>query len=232
MKKEYQLAPAPMTSAPITMSASLGHGQHLDSSNSIDTGTIKRAYDDAMAARGLISVSRSSERLTDLVLPAKIQRTLSREFIKDEEKEQIRQQHLMQIQQQQQQQNTLHTSQQQTQSNSSQQYPGQQPTEPQGGAGSSQDDGSAPESSVAVSSSTTCCVCFSTSVDTQLRPCGHMFHERCLKQSLSNPMGPPKCPIDDIPILSAVLAIPEATININDQQQRQPWASYTQADSV
>lgn len=46
-----------------------------------DTGTLKRAYDDAMAARGLLAVSRSSEKLTDLVLPAKIQRTLSQEFV-------------------------------------------------------------------------------------------------------------------------------------------------------
>ena len=46
-----------------------------------DTGTLKRAYDDAMAARGLLAVSRSCEKLTDLVLPAKIQRTLSQEFV-------------------------------------------------------------------------------------------------------------------------------------------------------
>jgi len=50
---------------------------------STDSGdTLKRAYDDAMAARGLMSVSRSSEKLTDLVLPAKMQRTLSQEFMR------------------------------------------------------------------------------------------------------------------------------------------------------
>jgi len=47
--------------------------------------TLKRAYDDAMAARGLMSVSRSSEKLTDLVLPAKMQRTLSQEFMRQQQ---------------------------------------------------------------------------------------------------------------------------------------------------
>jgi len=244
-KREYAhqgqgpLAPAPTmtSSAPATtMSSSLGQSQQQDSSNTMDSGTLKRAYDDAMAARGLISVSRSSERLTDLVLPAKIQRTLSQEFIKDEEKEQIRQQH--QQQQQQQQQNnphqTVQKSQQQEQQNyssystqSSHQYPGQHPTEPQ--AGSSGSSGannitcttstSPQQGSVAVSSSTTCCMCSKNTVDTQLRPCGHMFHERCLKPSLSNPSGAPKCPIDDIPISSALLAIPETTNNTNGNEQ-------------
>jgi len=54
-----------------------------------EQGTLKRAYDDALAARGLMSVSRSSENLTDLVLPEKIQRTLSREFINPENKSRI-----------------------------------------------------------------------------------------------------------------------------------------------
>lgn len=239
LRKEYHqqlqgsLAPAP---APATMSVSLGQSQQPDTSSSMDTGTIKRAYDDAMAARGLISVSRSSERLTDLVLPAKIQRTLSREFIKEEEKEQIRQQHLLQLQQQQQQ-NALQNSQPapltySSQSNASQQYPGQQPTEPQGSVNDSRDVGSSQEGSVAVSASTTCCLCDSTCVDTEVRPCGHMFHKRCLEPNLSNPNGPPKCPIDDIPIESAVLAIPETSSNNGDQQQQQAWASYRKADSV
>jgi len=245
MKKEYQqqgqgpLAPAP-TASGNSMASSLGQNQQQDSTGSMDNGTIKRAYDDAMAARGLISVSRSSEKLTDLVLPAKIQRTLSQEFIKDEEKEQIRQQH----QQQQQQQNPQQTSSQQSssfpygsQSSGSLQYPGQQATEPQAtssdaGLSTSQQD------SVAVSSSTTCCLCSQTSVDIQLRPCGHMFHERCVKPSLSHPNGAPKCPIDDIPVASAVLAIPETANNNNSeqqQQQQQPvsWSSYSaQTDSA
>lgn len=248
IKKEYQqqsqgpLPPAPMTAtSTATMSSSLGQTQQLDGSGSTDSGTLKRAYDDAMAARGLISVSRSSEKLTDLELPAKIQRTLSQEFIKDEEKEQIRQQHQQQQQQQQKQQNPMQTSQQQpsftfnSQSATSQQYPGQQPTEPQGSDGGSSIS-QQQQSSVAVSSSTTCCLCSSTSIDTQLRPCGHMFHERCLKPSLANPNGPPKCPIDDIPISSAVLAIPEQASSNSDQQQQQQqsagWASHSQADSV
>ena len=45
-------------------------------------GTLKRAYDDALAARGLIAVRRSCEKLTDLDLPNKMQRTLSQEYIR------------------------------------------------------------------------------------------------------------------------------------------------------
>jgi hypothetical protein len=40
-----------------------------------------------------------------------------------------------------------------------------------------------------------------------------MFHERCLKTSRSNPLDPPKCPIDDITIRFVVVAIPDNTIN-------------------
>eukprot|EP00531_Pseudo-nitzschia_arenysensis_P004544 CAMPEP_0116156600 /NCGR_PEP_ID=MMETSP0329-20121206/22916_1 /TAXON_ID=697910 /ORGANISM="Pseudo-nitzschia arenysensis, Strain B593" /LENGTH=505 /DNA_ID=CAMNT_0003653689 /DNA_START=261 /DNA_END=1778 /DNA_ORIENTATION=+ len=59
----------------------------MDKSSTDSSDTLKRAYDDAMAARGLMSVSRSSEKLTDLVLPAKMQRTLSQEFMRqDQEK--------------------------------------------------------------------------------------------------------------------------------------------------
>merc|ERR1740139_248466 len=47
-----------------------------------DKDGLKRAYDDALAARGLISVSRSSEKLTDLALPAKMQRTISQDYLK------------------------------------------------------------------------------------------------------------------------------------------------------
>jgi hypothetical protein len=53
-----------------------------------------------------------------------------------------------------------------------------------------------------------CARCHTTGVDTQLRPCGHMFHERCLKPSLQVPVGQPKCPIDHQPIQSALLAVP------------------------
>lgn len=35
-----------------------------------------------------------------------------------------------------------------------------------------------------------------------------MFHGSCLKPSLQNAMGPPICPIDHIPMQSAVLAVP------------------------
>lgn len=69
-------APAPMSAAPQPAPITESSRAELESG-----GTLKRAYDDALAARGLISVSRSSEKLTDLVLPEKMQRTLSQEFV-------------------------------------------------------------------------------------------------------------------------------------------------------
>jgi hypothetical protein len=183
-----------------------------DKDTNDSTGTLKRAYDDALAARGLISVSRSCEKLTDLALPAKIQRTLSQEY--------LRQQQPMQVQQTQppqqygQYQYSAPAPSDQTQSTStvSQQYPGQHPGQQQmqqsgqGRAYSSEPNDT--NASVEVPSATKCAICHQTNVDTQLRPCGHMFHERCLKPSLQAPMGPPKCPIDHIPMQSALLAIP------------------------
>ena len=176
-RKDFSSAGAPVAqSAPQTSTS-----QEYSS----DSSTLKRAYDDAMAARGLMAVSRSSEKLTDLVLPDKIQRTLSQEFINKHRKQ----------------------SQEMVQpapvvaSDSSSQYPGQQPIEPS--AANADDDGQ-----VKVPRSTTCALCHQANVDTQLRPCGHMFHERCLKPSLQTPMGPPVCPLDQIPMQSALLAIP------------------------
>jgi hypothetical protein len=207
----------------------------------VSSGTLKRAFDDAMAARGLMSVSRSSERLTDLVLPAKIQRTLSQELMskgaapppssflsyaysyasapapEDAPSSSTASQH--------------------------QQYPGQPPVEPQqavdyGGAGSSSDT----DGHVKVSLATTCSICHQTNVDTQLRPCGHMFHERCLKPSLQTPVGQPRCPVDDVQMHCAVLAIPTDEILAPPQKQhplqqdpqqqadqRSSWSSYPQS---
>lgn len=154
-----------------------------------DSGTLKRAYDDALAARGLMAVSRSSERLTDLVLPEKMQRSLSQEFISKQRKlgpglEQ----------------GGLSMEQAVIPPHPSSQYPGQQPAEPTAGA---EEDGQ-----VKVPLMTRCALCNQTNVDTQLRPCGHMFHERCLKPSLQTPMGPPVCPCDNVPMQSALLAVP------------------------
>jgi hypothetical protein len=186
-----------------------------------DTGFLKRAYDDALAARGLISVSRSCEKLTDLELPAKIQRTLSQEFLNIEQEQQVRQQ----VQQQQKGQGYLQTQQQST-TTSSHQYPG----EAQGsesGEGSSSVGANVAKGGehIQVASSATCSLCGQTNIDTQLRPCGHMFHERCLKPALTSSSGSgeqqPKCPMDDIPINSAVLAIPETSFGQQQQQQYQ-----------
>ena len=160
-----------------------------------DSGTLKRAYDDAMAARGLMSVSRSSEKLTDLVLPAKMQRTLSQEYINKEQ---------LQKQQQSYSYTPASTTPSQPSNGASRQYPGQQPVEPSASNSGTDETGD----HVQVPTTTKCSLCGQTNVDTQLRPCGHMFHERCLKPSLQTPRGPPKCPIDNTPMHSAVLAVP------------------------
>lgn len=188
--------------------------------DSNDNGTLKRAYDDALAARGLISVSRSSEKLTDLALPAKVRRTLSQEFIRQQPQQQGQP---LQSQPQ------IYTPYSYNAPSAApehstgsqigcQQYPGQHPGEPmQSQQYQSQEtnnlstymsDPSESNASVEVPSATKCALCQQINVDTQLRPCGHMFHERCLKPSLQTPMGPPKCPVDHIPMQSALLAIP------------------------
>jgi hypothetical protein len=183
---------------------STAFGSSISSNSGQDSGYLKRAYDDALAARGLISVSRSCERLTDLELPAKIQRTLSQEFLNMEQEQKLRQQ----VQQQQQPEDQVFTPHQNNAS--SHQYPGQQAAEPHSCENEVSSNGITNQDvHVQVASSTSCVLCSQTNIDTQLRPCGHMFHERCLKPCLSTSGEHPKCPIDDIPIHSAVLAIPE-----------------------
>lgn len=201
--------------------ASLGNnGQQAQQ----DTGFLKRAYDDALAARGLISVSRSCEKLTDLELPAKIQRTLSQEFLNIEQEQQVRQQ--VQQQHHQKGQGYLQPQQQQSTTTSSHQYPGEaQGSESGEGSSSVGVNVTKGGEHIQVASSATCSLCGQTDIDTQLRPCGHMFHERCLKPALTSSSGSgeqqPKCPMDDIPINSAVLAIPETSFGQQQQQQFQ-----------
>jgi Zinc finger, C3HC4 type (RING finger) len=180
--------------------SNVGHSQQ-------DSGYLKRAYDDALAARGLISVSRSCEKLTDLELPVKIQRTLSQNLLNIEQEQQMRQQ----AQQQQYQENLGQGYGILSEKSSSHQYPGQQATEPNGNVieGISSGISNSQDEQVQVSSSITCALCSQTKIDTQLRPCGHMFHERCLKPNLTTSGDQPKCPIDGIPIHSAVLAVPD-----------------------
>lgn len=185
---------------------------------------LKRAYDDALAARGLISVSRSSEKLTDLALPAKMQRTISQEYLKSVGAG-----------------STTFTSFSFASQNtgndktapapaSTNPYPPTHGFAPQAaniqtqvnssvGVESSPAPATAPvsdpnTSSVEVPSTTKCAICGQINVDTQLRPCGHMFHGRCLKPSLQQAVGCPKCPIDGILMQSAVLAVPtEESVN-------------------
>ena len=196
-------------------------------------GNLKRAYDDALAARGLISVRRSCEKLTDLALPAKMQRTLSQEFLRQQmnpiaasgripsfsgggfatsnsdptqgatdrpgtSEAQFAERELTNVEQ----------------------PAGQPPSQDSRGFTKKDSDtedvpavagttsGGVQNSSVNVPATTKCSLCRCINVDTQLRPCGHMFHGRCLKPSLQNAVGPPQCPIDHIAMQSAVLAIP------------------------
>ena len=199
MKQEMG-APAPMSGAP--QPAPLVSASGASAKDGNDTGTLKRAYDDALAARGLMSVSRSSEKLTDLALPAKMQRSLSQEYIR---------------------QNTNPNPQQfgqfsytpapaPTNENDKDgaQYPGQHPGEPQQ---QSDSENASNNASVEVPAATKCAICGETNVDTQLRPCGHMFHERCLKPSLQLPVGEPKCPVDHTAIQSALLAVPTEDVS-------------------
>jgi hypothetical protein len=210
-----------------------------------DTGTLKRAYDDALAARGLISVSRSSERLTDLVLPAKMQKTLSQEFLRQHQTQAAQLQSPQQSQYGQQymysapapvavapvsqQYPGQHPQQQQASGAPQQQYHQQQANsapqqyQQQGQGSVLSSDPSIANATVEVRSDAKCAMCQGMCVDTQLRPCGHMFHERCLKPSLQTPMGQPKCPIDSIPIQSALLAVP--TDDNKTTASVQPWNS-------
>jgi hypothetical protein len=221
MRKEYSL-PASVSGAPrLAALSSMGS----ETSNT-DTGTLKRAYDDALAARGLMSVSRSCEKLTDLVLPAKIQRTLSQEFINREKHQQYGQYSYPPASA------PVGLGQE---GETSHQHPGQHAVEMQeerssqyklhyGKDGASSVDPSEGDGHVQVPSETICALCSQTNVDTQLRPCGHMFHERCLKPSLQTPVGPPKCPIDHIPMQSALLAVPTDNPQPQQQKQQNSWS--------
>ena len=87
----------------------------------------------------------------------------------------------------------------------SQQYPGQHPQQQQQpqsqtashqyaiqlqpGAGTDAN----PSREVHVPSASTCARCNSTGVDTQLRPCGHMFHSECITPWLTERH--PSCPL-------------------------------------
>lgn len=168
-----------------------------------DGGTLKRAYDDAMAARGLMQVRRSCEKLTDLALPAKMQRTLSQEYIRQHNQGQPMGDFFSTN-------NSLYApnSLRSSASSSSQQLQQQYPLQQQNAASATDAmAGTGGERQVEVPSSTTCSLCTTIGVDTQLRPCGHMFHGSCLKPVLTA-SGLPKCPICQTSMQSAILAVP------------------------
>jgi len=141
---------------------------------------LRQAFEEARAARGLISVSRSCEKLSEL--PAKMQRSLSQEYIKS---------------------GSMSFT-----SSSFIQPKSMSPDLNEENFVAPLSDPSSTSASVEVPSTTKCALCNGINVDTQLRPCGHMFHGRCLKPSLQKALGPPRCPCDGISMQSAVLAIP------------------------
>ena len=154
-----------------------------DSSSSTTTATV--AAEEEIAARGLVSVSRSSENLTDLDLPKPMQRSLSQEAF----------------------------------FNRSSMLAASHPYG--GGPAASGANGSdqqqqpvrlAPASdSVLVPASSICAICGSRGVDTQLRPCGCVFHTTCLKQTFArSSTGTGRfCPVDNSRMQSVVVAIVE-----------------------
>ncbi len=189
------------SAASSSFGASNPYGMDKQANDSSDT--LKRAYDDAMAARGLMSVSRSSEKLTDLVLPAKMQRTLSQEFMRQQQEK--KQQQTLPPQQYLPYQYTPSPAKPAAHDKDSYQYPAQPSAQSNNSSGVS--------NSVAVPTATECASCHLTNVDTQLRPCGHMFHEKCLKSSLQASLDTkPKCPVCQVPIESALLAIPTEAV--------------------
>jgi len=192
-----------------------------------DKEGLKRAYDDALAARGLISVSRSCEKLTDLALPAKMQKTISQEYLKSMTGS-----------------STTFT----TFSFNPQPAPAPGPIQAplliapilpppvhpamqnvltQNGINAPiasvlppsihpamqnmlTQNGINGNDSVEVPATTKCAICNQTNVDTQLRPCGHLFHGTCVKGSMQNSSGgSPCCPIDGEPMISCILLVPE-----------------------
>jgi len=176
-----------------------------DDAEDTDGGQLKRAYDDALAARGLIAVRNSCEKLTDLALPAKMQRTLSQEYLRQHAQGQSVGDFF-----------NSNNSQYATQANPVSTFNNSNPSFPVDNSMNHQQpmnpdaNNAANNTSVQVPSSTKCALCSTVSVDTQLRPCGHMFHGRCLKPSLQNTVGPPKCPMCDTSMQSAILAVPTA----------------------
>ncbi|KAL3791302.1 hypothetical protein HJC23_006031, partial [Cyclotella cryptica] len=178
-----------------------------DDGDDADGGQLKRAYDDALAARGLIAVRRSCEKLTDLALPAKMQRTLSQEYIRQHAQGQPMGDFFSSCNSQYAPHATYNMA-----TNNAPPYPTDNipsSTDPVPPINSDPSNISA-NTSVQVPSSTKCALCATVSVDTQLRPCGHMFHGRCLKPSLQNAVGPPKCPMCGTSMQSAILAVPTA----------------------
>ena len=164
-----------------------------------DPDHLKRAYDDALAARGLLAVSRSCEKLNEL--PAKMQRSLSQQFMREQGYQVSQTTPPPEIAKKEEERSPV----------GSQQYPGQHPEQHKHddpNASALTVDPAEANSSVEVSSTSKCAICHKTCVDTQLRPCGHMFHEQCLKPSLISGTDQPACPVDNIPMQSALLAVP------------------------
>ena len=68
------------------------------------------------------------------------------------------------------------------------------------------DDENSPPASVRVSPAAACAFCAHGHVDTQLMPCGHLFHGQCLRPWLEATVTTPVCPCCSVSIANCVLA--------------------------
>ena len=71
---------------------------------------------------------------------------------------------------------------------------------PRSGSGAARGGG------VVVAPSEQCAFCIRTGVDTQLMPCGHLFHGQCLRPWLEATVTTPVCPLCSVAIANCVLA--------------------------
>ncbi|GMH76531.1 hypothetical protein TrLO_g15986 [Triparma laevis f. longispina] len=161
-----------------------------DASSSEPHKSKKRAISDvdddgALAARGLMSVHKSSENLGSLTLPAKMQKSLSQEFATNRLQRGFG-----------------------SGSNFGLSSYG-------GGTNLSVTDPSyTPD--VKVGPDKVCSICGKNNIDTQLQPCGHMFHGPCLRtSSCFTEKKPPGCPNNSYFLtLSSNLNPPSSTLLI------------------
>jgi hypothetical protein len=166
-------------SAPSTLTSAVGAPVPAPLPANEEKEGLKRAYDDALAARGLISVSRSSENLTEL--PKKFQRTISQDYLKSMANGGN---------------GTTFT----TFSFSAPPPSAEKPVE---------NPISEEKETVQVAANAVCGICREKNVDTQIKPCGCLFHGTCFRKSSLEGGRSPTCPFCSSMVTSAILCVPQ-----------------------